>query len=176
MTPDLSFPVSLMVGDKVFVYTKFNILSPKTWLSALVRVFGHLRRNHCKVVGKKDGILKFVEAVEGGVEFNPIIYNPKKERILVRRNIIPVDEELYNARLLSIEGKGYDYENLLWDQLLWNNFHIWIGAKTEEEAEKKFICYEVGFFVDKDNLDYPWWECHPDVYLNAFWMDTIYEE
>lgn len=175
-----TFPIQLQPGDKVFVQTLFNWKRPLTYLSAAVRFFAGMKYNHVRVVSEYKCKLVFVEAIERGVEPTPIRYNPDKERILVRRNYIPVDKYVYQERLRKIMFRKYDTWTLIVVELLWNVFNIWIGAKTEEEAMKRFICYEVAFYSDKEFVEVEfkekWWKVFPSKYIDAKFMYTTYQD
>ena len=171
-----TFPIQLQPGDKVFVQTLFNWKSPLSYLSACVRYFAKMKYNHVRVVSEYKGELMFIEAIEKGVEPTPIRYNPDKEKILVRRNHIPVDKFVYQERLRKIIHKKYDFWTLLVVELLWNTFNIWIGAKTEEEAMRRFICYEVLFYADQEQFRPKWWMFKPEESIYKGYTYTVFED
>ena len=179
-----NFPINLQVGDKVFVKTLFNWRVPLSYLSACVRFFAGMNYNHVRVVSKNDkGELVYVEALERGVVESTITHNLEKERVLIRRNnmISIADKIKYVERIKNIVGDKYDTFTLLVVELLWNTFGIWIGAKTEEEATKRFICYEVLGFLDQEQLakEFPnlrWWMLHPVSMIYTNYTYTIYQD
>ena len=176
-----NFPIPLEVGDKVFVQTLFNWKSPMSYLSSAIRFFAKIKYNHVKIVSEYKGELVFIEAIERGVLPTPIQYNLKKEKILVRRNIVPVDKYQYQERLRKIMFKKYDVWTLVFVELLWNVFDIWKGAKTEEEAMRRFICYETYWYADSTQLaiEFPgikWWMLQPDETIYTNYTYTVYQD
>lgn len=173
-----NYPIELKIGDKVFVDTFFDFKNPISWLAYCIRKIAKIPFNHLRVVAEKDGKIGFIQAVEEGVVFNELYYHPKKERVMVMRNGEPINEEKYNRELISIENKKYDFVNLFWTQLIHNLFSIWIGAKNEEQAKNRFICYEIGFLVDrleiKKEFGIEWYKLKPLQYYESQFMDLIY--
>lgn len=170
------FPIPVQIGDKVFVNTHLNIKNPMSWLGWAIRKIAAVKYNHVRIVVEKEGVLGFIHAIEEGVIFEPLFYKPKRESICVKGNFYISNIKQYNADLLEQEGKKYDFINLLLIQLLWNGLHLWIGSRTEEKAKKRFICYELAFYADRQYLGFDWWTIKPSTYIKSTIFRTLYED
>jgi len=156
--------IDVRTGDIVLFRTPFKLWKPASWLSALIRYFAKIKYNHVGVVVSNWNVPFVNEALGRGV-----IPSPFKDRVIgvqvkiLRPNFYLADgfEKAFATKANSKLGiTGYDFSGLLFFQLVYQIFGVWIGTKNKKRAEKRMYCYEyVGWCYS--NLFPDWWKINP---------------
>ena len=163
------------VGDVIFFRTKFELLKPMTWLSTIIRPIATIKYNHVENIVYFDGIYYCIGAIKEGYKKRPYHEVIKCKEILIKRPKVSFDKIAYNLRLRMIEGSKYDKKGLLYDQFILNVLNRWKGAKTENEAKKRFYCYEAFWYSYKEFFGKEWYKQKPKNTINAEFLETVFE-
>lgn len=132
-----------MTGYPIIVRHPFNLLSPSTWISTLIRFFTKSEWNHCAILLKEENELYVVEARSTGIVAAtlPNWLDHRKNKVwklgVPNENIIlPVDMVV---RIKEKFGKGYDGHSLF----IWHPIRLlfgkWLGGKS---PKGKLTCSE----------------------------------
>lgn len=162
----------LQTGDIVLFRTPFKWYNPISYLGAAIRFFTKYPYNHVGVVVSNWGKLFINEAIEKGVISIPVENRFKGEDVLILRDPIGIDEEVFARRANSFLGNtGYDFTSLLMFQLIFQVTKTWIG-RTQEKAKKRMYCSEyVAYLYGINN----WWRVSPDRINNGGTFNVVFE-
>lgn len=159
-------PIDLRSGDIILFRNNFIWYRPMTYLSAAVRFFTRCYYNHAAIVVLNWEQIEINEAVAEGVIGRPAskhLRRPHTEiKVLRSRNAV-VERDIC-IRANSAKGAGYDFKNLLFEQVVYRTFGKWLGGSGTQE-EDRMVCSEyVGWCYGLDR----WWllsskelEVHP---------------
>jgi hypothetical protein len=136
--------MDLKTGDMVLV-------SSKGWLSKLIQWFQGNKWNHAGIVINSFGENYVCEATEKGIVFtriNHYLDKPDYYDLKIKRGGLSIPEEQLMNLCLDNTDVGYDFVNLFIHQpikfiskWIFGN-KIWIGAKNNKRAKRRFICGE----------------------------------
>lgn len=154
-------------GDIILIKRPVKKGSFFSFLAKTIRNVAGIEYNHagCINVVNKDVIL--YESREDG--FHSILLSKRledkdyTEKFIVYRPTYNLDPVNYIHSLNYISGIEYDVRGLVFEQLLWNKWNIWRGAKTEKEALKRLFCYEAVFYCHRYSTTFEgeWWKYKP---------------
>jgi hypothetical protein len=146
-----------------------------SWLSALIRLFARIRYNHTGVIVNNWSIPFVNEAVGRGIISIEAKERMAGKQVKIFRRKNPIIERDFAIRANSKLGKTpYDFSGLLFYQLAFQLFHVWIGTKNKERAEKKMYCYEYIAWLHSDIFS-DWWKINPkDIEKNEY-LECIFE-
>ena len=178
----------ILNGDVVLFHTKFELLKPITWLSALIRLFTNDYYNHAGIIWLgDDNLFYIVESLAKGVEKSPLVQSLFMQdcKILRLKNGNPYSvgyEMKLRVRIKSAIGIKYDYSSLFLFQLIKQfgeaispEIDLWLGQKNSK-ASKRFYCSEFVAWC----LRLPkWYELAPDdldksPHLQAYYEGNVY--
>lgn len=137
----------LKTGDVILVSNFFKFNDIKTYLYVLIQTVTNSEYNHCAIVLIENDQVFIVEANEKGVvktDFDTW-YNRIKRKFTVLRLKSFLKYYTYKDIIEKVNqnlGKKYDYESLVFYQLIYHIFSIWLG-RTKKRAEKRLYCYEL---------------------------------
>lgn len=136
-------------------FRKGITLNPMSWLGGLIRFFAKVKYNHVAVLFYKNNEWKLQEAIDAGVittkyeNSNAVGYYSEYQ---LETPKFEYEINTVLNRIDFIENKKYDYEGLLFLQLLLNLFKKWYGKG--KNGDKKFYCYEAVAYVFSINDSY----------------------
>ncbi len=146
----------------------------KSYLPVAIQYFAGINYNHVGIIIAESN--------------GPVVYESIKNGVVKTDFVMKISDRIYGKDYIILEptyprfsknvcieecklllNTKYDFKNLLWHQLLWNKFNIWKGAKTEKEALKRMICYELVWFVHRrcSIIGDQWWKCKPSTIYNS---------
>src|SRR3990167_3222306 len=129
-------------GSLVFFRTKLKWFDPLSWLSAAIRYFAKIKYNHTGIIFKMEGIPFIFEAVGRGVICTEANYRLSGKITLVRTPRVPPAIREFRRAVSKAGHTKYDFVGLLFYQLFFQIFHIWIGSNNKNKADDRFYCYE----------------------------------
>jgi hypothetical protein len=128
-------------GDIVFFRTKLCWYKPASWLAYAIRKIAKIDYNHTGVLVRVWDEPFIIEALGRGILTSPLEKRIDSKDIRICRPNRDIDESVYAKKAVSFLSTKYDIIGLIFHQLIWNLFSIWIGAK-KAEAKKRMYCYE----------------------------------
>jgi len=165
--------INLKSGDRVFVRNTLVWYKPMSWLATLIRSIAKIKYNHTGVIVRNWGEPFVNEAIAKGIYPIPASKDLKGKYVRIDRYKYDINEKVFCVKANTKIGNKYDFWGLLWHQLLFQIFHIWVGH-TKEFAEDKMYCYEYGAWCF-DWVFPEWWKIDPIKYLEHEDFEVIFE-
>lgn len=163
-------------GDIVFFRTKLCWYKPATWLAYIIRKVAKIDYNHVGVLVRVWDEPFIIEALGRGILASPLekrISGDERD-VKIQRPVRDINESDYAKKAVSFLSTKYDVIGLIFHQLIWNLFSIWIGAK-KAEAKKRMYCYEFAALMNEEDYT-TWYKVIPKEFLEAQWHDTVYQK
>lgn len=152
--------IQVQTGDIVYFRTAFKWHKPLAWLSVTIRFFAKIKYNHVGVVVMNWNKPFIAEAVGRGIICTPLDERLKDMKIVIKRPYETPNERSFAIEAMSYMGRPYDVIGLIWHQLWWNAFGVWIGPDDPSRNKKRFYCYEYMALLHRKL--YPvWWRVKP---------------
>lgn len=115
-------------GDILFSNWQPRLFKPRTWISAMIRLFTKSYWSHTAVIRLDHGKVFVFESTIGGGKLTPIELWLRGKNVLVYRP----NESIHELYLIEYIGKvRYDYINTLIQQPFYQITGKWIGRKKE---------------------------------------------
>lgn len=147
-------------GDILFVDKRTFILS---WV---IRKVAKIEFSHVETIILIDDYPYAIGARGGKICPIPIEEITSKYRCEVHRPPYKISDKVYTRKAMLKSGvASYDTLGLTLHQFVWNVFGNWIGARTAEQAEKKFYCYE---FMSYMLNEIEWWMVRPKLLYQRY--------
>lgn len=164
----------IKTGDILYFRTKFRWYKPSTWLGPIIRFFTKIQYNHVGVIVVVAESTFVVEAVGRGVIITPFDVRTEGKKIMVKRSTIDATVGFAKEALSFCGHTPYDVMGLVVHQLAWVTMGIWIGPRNEEDAIKRFYCFEFAAYMHRGT--YPdWATVNVKEFINASWQKLIYK-
>lgn len=165
--------VEFKTGDIIFFKTKFKWHKPSTWLSLMIRKIARIEYNHVGIIVNNWYVPFVNEAVGRGVIPTPLSKRLRDSNVLVKRPNFDIDERKFAIEANSFLGyTKYDVIGLVFHQLMWNLFGVWVGTNSESMAKKRFYCYEYAAYLYRSKTE--WIRVRPKDFVKSEWMHTVY--
>lgn len=169
--------VKLESGMQIFFYTPFRWTDLMSWLASAIRYFAKIKYNHASTV-VCNWFVPFVnEAVASGVNPTNCADRLKGRQILIRRfkGGLPYTERDFCIRANEKLGDTkYDYKGLVFYQLVFQLFHVWLKRKREY-VERHMYCYDYNAYCYQEYYGPEWWNINPSAMLSDDRFETVFE-
>lgn len=164
---------TLQTGDIYVMHSPLVWYKPKSWLSALIRMFTKSYWNHAGIFVSDWGVIFANEAEATGIITSPAKDRFKGLTILIRRPKAPIDEKMFAVKVnYKVGVTGYDFSGILFYQIIYQLTGHWLGTNSKEKAEKRMYCSEyVGWAYNTDK----WWEVVPRDIASSDLFEDIWQ-
>lgn len=169
----INFEQHLQTGNVVLFHTKFVWYSPMAWLAAIIRKITGYQYNHVGIIVNNWYAPALNESNAKGVTPTPAMQRLSNRKIKILKPKMPIVEDVFAIRANSRWNlTDYDVWGLVFFQLIYQTFGIWLASKRTSDNERLMTCAEYAAWCYKFA---GWNKATPAIFEKSGLFEVVYE-